>query len=59
MKKENLSLKEKKQLLARLIELHILTGYSIIGFIGKPLSYFDFDKVNYQIKLMENEYEKM
>ena len=41
--------KEKKELLVTFIEKHVQYGYSIIDFVGKPLSYFDYDKVREQI----------
>lgn len=36
---------EKKFLLSKLIELYTIQGKSIIHFMGKPLSYFDYDKI--------------
>ena len=36
---------EKKQLIAQLIEKCVQNGYDITGFIGKPLSYFDEEKI--------------
>ena len=36
---------EKKQLIAKVIEKLVLNGYDISPFIGKPLSYFDYEKV--------------
>ena len=43
---------EKKQLLKEVIERLVLNGYDIIDFIGKPLSYYDFEKVK---KLLEED----
>ena len=43
---------EKKQLLKGVIEKLVLNGYDIIDFIGKPLSYYDFEKVK---KLLEED----
>ena len=43
---------EKKQLLKEIIEKLVLNGYDIIEFIGKPLSYFDYEKVK---KLLEED----
>ena len=37
--------KEKKQLIANVIEKLVLNGYDITPFIGKPLSYFNYEKV--------------
>ena len=43
---------EKKQLIANVIEKLVLNGYDIKPFIGKPLSYFDGEKVK---KLLEED----
>ena len=43
---------EKKQLIKEVIEKLVLNGYDIIDFIGKPLSYFDGEKVK---KLLEDD----
>ena len=42
----------KKQLIANVIEKLVLNGYDITPFIGKPLSYFDGEKVK---KLLEKD----
>ena len=42
----------KKQLIAKVIEKLVLNGYDITPFIGKPLSYFDEEKVK---KLLEED----
>lgn len=47
------TLKQKYFLLSSLVELHVFCGYSIVPLIGKPLSYFDFDKVSNSIREME------
>lgn len=39
------TIKQKRYLLCRLIELYVQNGYSINDLIGRPLSYFDFSKV--------------
>lgn len=44
--------KEKKELIAKVIEKLVLNGYDITPFIGRPISYFDGDKVK---KLLEND----
>jgi hypothetical protein len=49
--------KEKRKLLARLFFLLIQTGYDIEDLIGKPLSYFDYDKIKLRILQLEKEYE--
>ena len=36
---------EKKQLIKEVIEKLVLNGYDITPFIGKPLNYFDYEKV--------------
>ena len=43
---------EKKQRIANVIEKLVLNGYDITPFIGKPLSYFDGEKVK---KLLEDD----
>ena len=43
---------EKKQLIANVIEKLVLNGYDITPFIGKPLNYFDGEKVK---KLLEED----
>ena len=42
---------EKKQLIAQLIEKYVQNGYDITEFIGKPLSYFNGEKIK---TLLEN-----
>ena len=44
---------EKKQLIAQLIEKYEQNGYPIKNFIGKPLSYFDEEKVK---NLLQNKH---
>ena len=53
------TLKEKKYLLCRLVELYVLLGYSISELVGKPLSYYDFDKISANVDKYEKEYESM
>ena len=43
--KTNMKTTEKKQLIANVIEKLVLNGYDITPFIGRPLSYFDYEKV--------------
>lgn len=52
-----MSTKEKKELLATFIEKHVQCGYSIVEFIGKPLSYFDYDKVKERINYLNEKYQ--
>ncbi|WP_209405257.1 hypothetical protein [Pseudozobellia sp. WGM2] len=49
--------KEKKELLATFIEKHVQCGYSIVDYMGKPLSYFDFQKVKSRIDWLNEEYQ--
>ena len=43
---------EKKQLIAKANEKLVLNGYDITPFIGKPISYFNYEKVK---KLLEED----
>ena len=45
--------KEKKQLIAKAIEIFVQNGYCIEEFIGKPMSWFDYEKLKKWVK--ENE----
>ena len=49
---KNMKTTEKKQLIASVIEKLVLHGYDITPFIGKPLSYFNYEKVK---KLLEED----
>jgi|688.fasta_scaffold125538_1 hypothetical protein len=53
---ENLTTTEKRNLLADLIVLKSSCGYDISGFMGKPLSYYNFEKVQNGINELANEY---
>ena len=44
---------EKKQLIAQLIVKYVQSGYDITEFIGKPLTYFNEEKIKV---LLENRY---
>ena len=48
--------KEKKELIAKVIEKLVINGYDITPFIGKPLSYFNYEKV--KILLEEDKFYK-
>jgi len=48
---------EKRKLLVKMIELMVFTGYDFSDYVGKPLSYFDFDKVKSAIKKYQKEYD--
>jgi hypothetical protein len=50
--------KEKKELLRTMIELMVHTGYDIAPYMGKPLSYYDYDKVKKSIKELQSIYDK-
>lgn len=50
-----LSIDQKKRLLVRFIELHVFLGYDLLPIVGKPLNYFDWDKVQFIINKWENE----
>jgi hypothetical protein len=54
MKKE-----EKIKLLVKLIETSVSLGYDISDLVGKPLSYFNFNKVATLIKVREEEIESI
>lgn len=58
METKKYSLSEKKQMLVHFIEMQVALGYDITPFIGKPLSYFDFDKLAAAIITKEEEYYK-
>lgn len=55
--KLRMNIKEKKELLAAFIEKHVQCGYSIVGYMGKPLSYFDFEKLKTKIAWLNDEYQ--
>lgn len=42
--------KEKRKLLVELIEILVANGYDIAPFVGKPLSYFNYDYIQERIK---------
>ena len=44
---------EKKKLIAQLLEKYVQNGIDIKNFIGKPLSYFDEEKIKV---VLENKY---
>lgn len=50
----NLKPKEKRQILAEFIEKNVMHQYDIAPYMGKPLSYFDYDKVKEMIKWFDN-----
>ena len=47
---KNMKTAEKKQLIKEVIEKLVMNGYDIIEFIGKPLSYWDYEKVKKLLK---------
>ena len=48
---------EKRKLLATYAELESRNGSDISFLFGKPLSYFDYDKISILIAELENELE--
>ncbi|QHB40951.1 hypothetical protein HWC99_gp20 [Flavobacterium phage vB_FspS_tant8-1] len=46
---------EKRKLLVEMIELMIFCGYDITNHVGRPLSYFDFEKVQQFIEVLKKE----
>lgn len=48
---------QKRALLVRLIELYIFCGYGIADTVGRPFSYFNFEKVEETIARLETEKE--
>lgn len=55
--KQERTLKEKKAMLVRLCELSVLCGYPIDGLMGRPLRYFDYDKVQSAIEKFQADYD--
>lgn len=49
---------EKKLLIAKFFELLIFNGYDITFFIGKPLSYYDYDRLEKRVQELEKEQEE-
>jgi hypothetical protein len=49
---------QKRKLLRRYVELQIYLGNDIKWIFGKPLSYFDYDKLKTRIQELEDEYNK-
>lgn len=47
--------KEKKALLARLVELKVRGGFDITIYMGEPLSTWDYDKIENVIKVAEKQ----
>lgn len=48
--------KEKRKLLAKLVELYVANGIEIDDLIGRPLSFFDFEKIQESIRKYENDH---
>lgn len=53
---KNLTPSQKKQKLATLIELMVSCGYSINDFMGKPLSHYNFEKIDQGIEKLKLDY---
>lgn len=58
-KMKNLTPKQKRNLLAELITLKSSCGYCIAGYMGKPLSNFDFEKIQNSINKFALEFEEI
>lgn len=56
---KNLTTKQKRNLLTELILLKNDCGYHVADFIGRPLNYFNYDKVQEVIKSTIIEWEGM
>ena len=56
---KKLSVKERKALLAQLIELNVQLGYDIKHLIGIQLSTLNFEKIKELIKEKEKKLEKI
>lgn len=52
-----MSNKEKRKLIAELIELYVKNGYSIEDIVCRPLNYFNFELVQQRIISLEKENE--
>lgn len=50
---ENLTPKQKKKLLAKMLELMVNMGWNIEPYMGLPLSRFNFEKVQKQIEQLQ------
>lgn len=52
------TLKEKKQILSDYITLLVRLGYDIRPLMGKPLTYYNFEKVQREVNKLEIELEE-
>lgn len=50
--------KEKRILLARMVELYVHCGYDISGIVGQPLSYFNWELVEETVTRLQKEYDE-
>ena len=57
--KRNLSIEEKRNMIADAIVISERTGNTIIPFIGVPLSKFNYDSLRKYIREMNKEYKQM
>lgn len=48
--------KQKRKILANFIEKQVQCGYSIEEYMGKPLSFFDYAKLEIRTKQMIKEF---
>ena len=49
---------DKRKILARFLELQILLGYEIVTWMGRPLSYYDWDKLEEAVANKEKLYDE-
>ena len=58
IKDKTMTIKEKRKLLAELVELYVKLGYDITDIVGYPLNRFDWEQIPKTIKKLNDEYEK-
>jgi len=54
---QKLTRQEKKELIAKLYHLYLECGYSIVEYVGTPLSKYDYEKVQKRIAELEKDYD--
>jgi hypothetical protein len=57
--KTKISTAEKKQLLQRFFELKTYLAHDYTFYMGKPLNYYDYDKLKKEINNLEKLYNEM
>ena len=55
---KNLTPTQKRNLLAELVALKYSNGYNISGFLGRPLNFWDYDKIKSSISDLIKEWEE-